>query len=283
LISLIKAKKSLGQNFLTDSGVARRIIEAVAPLPTDIVVEIGPGTGALTQVLLDRSGYVVAVEIDQRLVDGLRNKLKGEHLTIVNTDALRVDWRALIAEATSSFRAVRGSKSGDSRVRVVANLPYYISTPIMERLLSFGRLLFDMTLMLQKEVADRIATGAGSKEYGYLSVVVQYYSEATKLFEVAPSAFTPAPKVRSAVIRLTLRGHPAVDVADEKRFFAFVRAAFAQRRKTILNNLKAASRSLEFTQAVEPALEAASVSPQRRAETLSLAEFAALYRTLYDA
>ena len=283
MISLIKAKKSLGQNFLTDRGVARRIIDAVAPLPTDIVVEIGPGTGALTQVLLDRSGYVVAVEIDQRLVDGLRNKLKGEHLTIVNTDALRVDWRALIAEATSSFRAVRGSKSGDSRVRVVANLPYYISTPIMERLLSFGRLLFDMTLMLQKEVADRIATGAGSKEYGYLSVMVQYYCEATKLFEVAPSAFTPAPKVRSAVIRLTLRGHPAVEVADEKRFFAFVRAAFAQRRKTILNNLKAAASSLQFAQPVEPALEAASVSPQRRAETLSLAEFAALYRTLYDA
>lgn len=282
MISLIKAKKSLGQNFLTDRGVARRIIEAVAPLPTDIVVEIGPGTGALTQVLVDRSGYVVAVEIDQRLVDGLRNKLKGEHLTIVNTDALRVDWRALIAEATSSFRAVRGSKSGDSRVRVVANLPYYISTPIMERLLSFGRLLFDMTLMLQKEVADRIATGAGSKEYGYLSVMVQYYCEATKLFEVAPSAFTPAPKVRSAVIRLTLRGHPAVEVADEKRFFAFVRAAFAQRRKTILNNLKAAALPLELTQALEPALEAASVAPGRRAETLSLAEFAALYRALYE-
>ena len=283
MISLIKAKKSLGQNFLTDRGVARRIIEAVAPLPTDIVVEIGPGTGALTQVLVDRSGYVVAVEIDQRLADGLRNKLKGEHFTIVNTDALRVDWRALIAEATSNFRAVRGSKSGDSRVRVVANLPYYISTPIMERLLSFGRLLFDMTLMLQKEVADRIATGPGSKEYGYLSVMVQYYCEATKLFEVAPSAFTPAPKVRSAVIRLTVREQPAVEVADEKKFFALVRAAFAQRRKTILNNLKAAARMLEVTEAVEPALEAASVSPHRRAETLSLAEFAALYRALYDA
>jgi 16S rRNA (adenine1518-N6/adenine1519-N6)-dimethyltransferase len=113
--------------------------------------------------------------------------------------------------------------------------------------------------------------------------MAQYYCEATKLFEVAPSAFTPAPKVRSAVIRLTLRGHPAVDVADEKRFFAFVRAAFAQRRKTILNNLKAAASSLQVAQPVEPALEAASVASQRRAETLSLAEFAALYRTLYDA
>jgi 16S rRNA (adenine1518-N6/adenine1519-N6)-dimethyltransferase len=278
---LIKAKKSLGQNFLTDRGVARRIIDAVAPLPTDIIVEIGPGSGALTHMLVKLSGYVVALEIDQRLVDELRTRLKADNFSIINADALSVNWNALIAEETSRFRPTGTGESGKSRVRLVANLPYYISTPIIERLLSLGSKLFDLTLMLQKEVADRITTGPGSKEYGYLSVMAQYYCEATKLFEVPPSAFTPAPKVRSAVIRLTVRERPVVEVADEQKFFALVRAAFAQRRKTILNNLKVAARVLEFTAAVESALEAVYVSPQRRAETLSLAEFAALCDSLY--
>jgi 16S rRNA (adenine1518-N6/adenine1519-N6)-dimethyltransferase len=278
---LIKAKKSLGQNFLTDRSVARRIIDAVSPLPKDIIVEIGPGSGALTHMLVKLSGYVVALEIDQRLADELRAGLMAESLWIVNADALSADWDALIAEATTRFCAIGGGESASIRVRVVANLPYYISTPIIERLLARGRRLFDMTLMLQKEVADRITTGPGSKDYGYLSVLVQYYCEATKLFEVSPSAFTPAPKVKSAVIRLTIREQPPVEVADEKKFFALVRAAFAQRRKTILNNLKAAAGVLEFTASVESALEAASVSPQRRAETLSLAEFAALCDSLY--
>ncbi|HJZ67133.1 MAG TPA: 16S rRNA (adenine(1518)-N(6)/adenine(1519)-N(6))-dimethyltransferase RsmA [Blastocatellia bacterium] len=281
MIILIKAKKSLGQNFLTDRGVARRIVDAVAPLPKDIVIEIGPGTGALTRMLAERCGKVVAVEIDARLVDELRSKFKAENLSILNADALSVDWDEMIAEAISSSRVGRGSNPDEGRVRIVANLPYFISTPIIERLLSLGRQLFDMTLMLQKEVADRITTGPGSKEYGYLSVMVQYHCDALKLFEVPPSAFTPAPKVRSAVIRLTVREQPRVEVADEKKFFAFVRAAFAQRRKTILNNLKAAARALEFTSGVESAVEATSVSPQRRAETLSLTEFAALYQALY--
>jgi 16S rRNA (adenine1518-N6/adenine1519-N6)-dimethyltransferase len=166
-------------------------------------------------------------------------------------------------------------------VRIVANLPYYISTPIIEKLLSLGVRLFDMTLMLQKEVADRITTGPGRKEYGSLSVMVQYYCIASKLFEVPPSAFTPAPKVQSAVIRLTVRERPAVDVADEARFFALVRASFAKRRKTILNNLKAAARALEFSEPLELALKAASVAPQRRAETLSIEEFAGLCRALF--
>ena len=148
--------------------------------------------------------------------------------------------------------------------------------PIIERLLLVGRSVFDMTLMLQKEVADRITTGPGGKEYGYLSVMVQYYCIATKLFEVPPSAFTPVPRVQSAVINLTVRERPAVEVSDAAKFSALVRAAFAQRRKTILNNLKAADRVLGFTEALASALEAASVAPQRRAETLSLEEFAAL-------
>jgi 16S rRNA (adenine1518-N6/adenine1519-N6)-dimethyltransferase len=279
LTRLIKAKKSLGQNFLTDQRVARRIIDAVSPLKTDIVIEIGPGTGALTRMLVERSGHIEAVEIDTRLADALRRSLKADNLSIVAADALLLDWGELITEA----KAKLGFPAADQdrgRVRIVANLPYYISTPIIERMLSVGRSVFDMTLMLQKEVADRITTGPGSKEYGYLSVMVQYYCIATKLFEVPPSAFTPVPRVHSAVIKLILRERPAVEVSDVARFFALVRAAFAQRRKTILNNLKAASRALEFTQSLESALEAASVAPQRRAETLSLEEFAALSRAL---
>ncbi len=273
---MIKAKKSLGQNFLTDQRVARRIIDAVSPLPTDIVIEIGPGTGALTRMLVERSGHVEAVEIDARLADTLQRSLKADNLSIVAADALALDWQELITEAKSKLGFPGAADQNRTRVRIVANLPYYISTPIIERLLSVGRSVFDMTVMLQKEVADRISTGPGSREYGYLSVMVQYYCIATKLFEVSPSAFTPVPRVQSAVVRLTVRERPAVEVLDEARFFALVRAAFAQRRKTILNNLKAAARSLQFTEALESALEAASVAPQRRAETLSLEEFAAL-------
>lgn len=277
---LIKAKKSLGQNFLTDHQVARRIVDAVAPLPTDIVIEIGSGTGALTGMLVQRSAYVVAIEIDARLAQALEGSLIADNLSIVADDALSVDWAELIAFAQSKVHSLQSPDNEKKRVRIVANLPYYISTPIIERLLTLNGHLFDMTLMLQKEVADRITTGPGSKDYGYLSVMVQYFCDATKLFEVPSWAFTPAPKIQSAVIRLAMRGRAPVHVANEARFFAVVRAAFAQRRKTILNNLKAA-KTLEFSQPLEMALEAAFVEPRRRAETLSLAEFALLCEALY--
>jgi len=278
---LIKAKKSLGQNFLSDRRVARRIIDSVSPLADDVIIEIGPGAGALTRMLVERSGGVIAVEIDARLADELSRSVKAGNLSIVTADALTLQWDDIAKAARSMLRSSLREQADKGRVRIVANLPYYISTPIIEKLLSAGRRIFDMTLMLQKEVADRITSGPGSKEYGYLSVMVQYYCEATKLFEVPPSAFTPAPKVRSAVIRLRVRDKLSVEVADEARFFALVRASFAQRRKTILNNLRSAEQSLAFTQPVESALEAASVAPKRRAETLSLEEFAALSRALY--
>lgn len=244
------------------------------------MIEIGPGAGALTRMLVERSGYVEAVEIDARLAAELRRSLKAENLSILTADALSLDCRKLITDAKSKLHSLRRDDEHGNRVRVVANLPYYISTPIIEKLLLLGRSVFDMTLMLQKEVADRITTGPGSKEYGSLSVMVQFYCAASKLFDVPASAFAPAPKVQSAVIKLTVREEPAVEVADEARFFALVRASFAQRRKTILNNLKAAARVLEFSEAPESALEAACVAPQRRAETLSLVEFAALSRAL---
>jgi len=272
---LIRAKKSLGQNFLTDHRVARQIIDSVSPRAEDVIIEIGPGTGALTAMLVRRTGHVVAIEIDPSLVEELRRTVRARNLSIVNADVLKLDWEQTIEDARSRIVDV-----ASARVRVCANLPYYISTPIIERLLSPGRGLFDMTLMLQREVADRIVSEPGNRAYGYLSVMVQYYSLASKLFDVPPSAFTPSPKVWSAVIRLVVRERPAVEVADEAKFFALVRAAFAQRRKTIRNNLKAAAAALEFRSPVESALEAASIDPRRRAETLSLVEFAELCRQL---
>jgi 16S rRNA (adenine1518-N6/adenine1519-N6)-dimethyltransferase len=277
---LIKAKKSLGQNFLIDTRVSRRIVDSVSPRDTDITVEIGPGTGALTSFLAERAGRVLAVELDRRLADELRSKLAGfENVSVVWHDALTLEWEDFIRRAVSDFTAMR--LDAVPRVRVVANLPYYISTAIIDKLLAQRSRIFDMTLMLQKEVAERITSGPGSRDYGYLSVAVQYHCEASRLFDVPPEAFKPAPKVDSAVVRLVFREQPAVEVQDEARFFAVVRACFAQRRKTILNNLKAASSQMTFLSPIEEALRAAGVESRRRAETLSLAEFGMLADALY--
>jgi len=280
-LTTIKAKKSLGQNFLNDESVASRIIDLVSPGRDDIVIEVGPGTGVLTRKLVDRSSYVLAVEVDPRLVHSLRSSLKRQNLSVITADALKLNWEAVLREAKETLRSIYPDQPGVKRVRIVANLPYYISSPIIEMFLSLRHQLFDMTLMLQKEVAERITTGPGGKEYGYLSVLVQYYCVASLIFEVPSSAFTPEPKVRSAVIKLKMREQPAIQVEDETRFFALVRAAFSQRRKTILNNLRAGAATLKISRALESALDAAGVAPQRRAETLSLAEFAALDRELF--
>jgi 16S rRNA (adenine1518-N6/adenine1519-N6)-dimethyltransferase len=272
---LIKSKKSLGQNFLVDSRVARRIVDAVSPIPGDLIIEIGPGTGALTRILLERTGHIAAIEIDARMIEELRRSGIAANLTIVEADVLDVDWPSLV----ETLVARSGADDEVRRVRVVANLPYYISTPIIERLIR-SRQLFDMTVMLQSEVVDRIAAAPGGKEYGYLSVLVQYYCIVTRLFEAPPSAFKPPPKVWSAVVRLVVREHPAVDVDDAESFFALVRAAFAQRRKTIANNLKAVVAIAMHPGLVELALERAHIDSRRRAETLSIEEFGALYRAL---
>ena len=281
---MITAKKSLGQNFLVDARVASRIIDAVSPVPTDIVIEVGPGRGELTRALVGRSGYVVAVEIDRRLINGLRSSLPREKFAIVEADALKVKWSELAELAEVEVDRFQGSVlpgSSKRRVRVVANLPYYISTSIIERLIRARRIVYDMTLMLQNEVADRITSEPGRKEYGSLSVLVQCYCIATKLFEVPPSAFKPAPKVQSAVVRLVVRERASVDVDDEDKFFALVRAAFAQRRKTIANNLKAFAGAIGLATSIDVALERARIDSRRRAETLSIEEFNALYRALY--
>ncbi len=277
---MIKAKKSLGQNFLSDASVSRRIVEFVAPLRSDLIVEIGPGTGALTALLVRDAGFVIAVEIDPRLIEALRGALAAENLSVIEADALTVDWNDLIARGREWLG--QAGREGPERARVVANLPYYISTPIIERLLRLRAEVKDMTLMLQSEVADRIASGPGTREYGYLSVLVQFYCDVEKLFEVPPSAFRPAPKVRSAVIRLDVRSRPLVEVDSEEGFLKLVSFAFSQRRKTIANNLKAAAGALRYRAAIEEGLEASGIDPRRRAETLSVSEFGALYRALIE-
>ncbi|HJQ24039.1 MAG TPA: 16S rRNA (adenine(1518)-N(6)/adenine(1519)-N(6))-dimethyltransferase RsmA [Blastocatellia bacterium] len=277
---MITAKKSLGQNFLADRGVARRIVESVQPGADDLIIEIGPGTGALTGMLVKVSGYLLAIEIDQRLIEELQRTLVSERCAVIRADALEVGWDGLLDLATYGWRAATRSE-GEPRIRVVANLPYYISTAIIERLMAVGRRILDMTLMLQSEVVERITSPPGSREYGYLSVLVQYHCQATKLFEVPPSAFRPRPKVQSAILRLLVRKRPAVEVADPARFFALVRAAFAQRRKTIANNLKAARHALGITEEVGAVLERADIEARRRAETLSIEEFAKLFHALF--
>jgi 16S rRNA (adenine1518-N6/adenine1519-N6)-dimethyltransferase len=278
---LIKAKKSLGQNFLTDARVSRRIVDAVSPQSSDVILEIGPGTGALTRLLVERGGEVIAVEIDPRLAGELRRSITSDKLSVIEADALTVDWSHVASSGIESLKARGDGDSERPRVRVVANLPYYISTPILERLIRLRGRIFDLTLMLQNEVVERVTSGPGGREYGYLSVQVQYHCVAVKLFEVPPSAFRPAPKVQSAIVRLVMRDTPAVDVADEAVFLSVVRAAFAQRRKTILNNLKAAPDTASFARPPDAALDLAGIDSRRRAETLSLDEFAALYHSLY--
>lgn len=278
---MITAKKSLGQNFLIDTRVSQRIVDAVSPLATDIIIEVGPGTGALTELLASRSGWLTAVELDRRMAAQLEPKLaRFSNVTVVWQDALSVDWSQLIDRAKSQLPG-RNLNAGEPRVRVVANLPYYISTAIIEKLIANRSMIFDMTLMLQKEVVARMTSGPGSRDYGYLTVLIQTYCTTTNLFAVSPAAFKPAPKVDSAVMRLRIREQPAITADDEARFFAVVRACFAQRRKTILNNLKAAASQMTFSKSIEESLRAAGVEPGRRAETLSLLEFEMLANALY--
>ena len=279
---MIAPKKSLGQHFLADKRIARRIVEAVAPTADDVILEIGPGEGVLTRLLLDRCGYLLCVEIDSALAAGLRETTAAGNLTIIEGDALKIDWGEAIRAAKAKWADCRSRADADDapRIRLVANLPYYISTPLIQVLIREP--IDDMTLMLQQEVVDRIIAGPGGREYGYLSVLVQYHCEARKLFEVPPSAFRPPPKVRSAVMKLVRRTKPPVEVHKEERFFALVRAAFAQRRKTIYNNLRAAERALGLGAVDQSLLEKAKIDPRRRAETLSIAEFASLDRALFE-
>jgi 16S rRNA (adenine1518-N6/adenine1519-N6)-dimethyltransferase len=267
----VGAKKSLGQNFLVDEGVVARIVGEVAPRGDETLIEIGAGRGALTARLAAQAGHLVAVEFDRDLVPLLREKFGGrENFTLVDADALAVDYCAAIAPA--------------SEARVVANLPYNISTAILQRLFEQRGCLTEMILMLQREVVERATAAPGTGERGYLSVLTEAYCEARPLFDVRPEAFRPVPKVWSTVVHLRVRESALVEVSDESLFWRVVGAGFAQRRKTILNNLRYAPPALLPRVAAAGGagalLERAGVEPQRRAETLTLAEWVALTRAL---
>lgn len=258
----MRAKRSLGQNFLVGSHYPRRIVDSVSPRAGETIVEIGPGRGALTGLLLESGARVIAIELDPELIPGLSRMFSSlENFRLVEADALKVDYCELIAP--------------DVAARVVANLPYYISTPILQRLIEHRRCLSEMTLMLQREVVERITAPPGGKEYGFLSVLAQFYCEVEKLFDVPPGAFRPAPKVYSSALRLQSRARTA-PVDDEALMVELTKALFAQRRKTILNNLRAGRDRLGLTYESEIAdlLSSCGLDPKRRAETLSIEEIA---------
>jgi 16S rRNA (adenine1518-N6/adenine1519-N6)-dimethyltransferase len=267
----VGAKKSLGQNFLVDEGVAARIVREVAPRADETVIEIGAGRGALTARLAGQVGRLVAIEFDRELVPVLEKRFGGrENFTLIEGDALAVDYCAAIAPA--------------SQARVVANLPYNISTAILQRLFEQRRCLTEMVLMLQREVVERITAAPGTGERGYLSVLTEAYCEAHPLFDVAPEAFRPVPKVWSTIVRLRVRASVAASVPDEALLWRIVSAGFAQRRKTIFNNLRHAPPPLlpqvEAAGGASALLDAAGIEAHRRAETLTLAEWVSLARTL---
>ncbi|RAV08495.1 16S rRNA (adenine(1518)-N(6)/adenine(1519)-N(6))-dimethyltransferase RsmA [Paenibacillus contaminans] len=264
-------KKSLGQNFLIDLNVLRKIVGAAELDETKGALEIGPGIGALTQQLAKTAGKVVAVEIDQRLLPILADTLGGyEHVRVVHGDVLKLPLAELFRE---QFEGVTG-------VSVVANLPYYVTTPIVMKLLEERLPLENIVVMIQKEVAERMAASPGGKEYGSLSIAVQYYCEPELVTIVPHTVFIPQPNVDSAVIKLKVRKVPPVAVEDERFFFEVVQASFAQRRKTIANNLSAKFFTKETKGALEGILQSCGIEPSRRGETLSIAEYAALSNAL---
>lgn len=259
----LHASRRLGQNFLISPGVVRAVVEAAEIGKGDRVLEIGPGIGTLTQGLLEAGAEVTAVELDKKLPAVLAETLRGyEHLNIVQGDVLKTDIPALM---------------GDKPFKVAANLPYYITTPILLSLLEQKLSITRIVTMVQKEVAERMTASPGGKDYGALSVAVQYHTEPEIVLDVPPSCFFPAPEVDSAVIACRIRETPAAAAADEALFFRVVKAAFGQRRKTLSNALKPLGFPREK---IESALLGAKVDAARRGETLSLAEFAAVANNL---
>ena len=266
-------QKKFGQNFLIDTHVLERIIDEAGITPDDFVLEIGPGIGTMTQYLACAAREVVAVEIDKVLIPILEgDTLKAfDNVTVINEDILKVDINKLVEE-----------KNGGRAIKVVANLPYYITTPIIMGLFESHVPIESITIMVQKEVADRMKTGPGSKEYGALSLAVQYYANPEIVANVPPNCFMPRPNVGSAVIRLTRYETPVVDVKDEKLMFRIIRASFNQRRKTLVNGLKNSGEINFSKEQIEAAITTIGKPLTIRGEALTLAEFAALSNAFSD-
>ncbi len=259
-------QKKFGQNFLIDTHVLDKIIRAAGVTKEDMVLEIGPGIGTMTQCLAEAAGRVVAVEIDSNLIPILKDTLKDyDNITVINEDILKVDIKKLAEEY-----------NGGRPIKVVANLPYYITTPIIMGLFESEVPIDNITVMVQKEVADRMQTGPGSKDYGALSLAVQYYAEPYIVANVPPNCFIPRPNVGSAVIRLTRHQKPPVEVKDSGLMFRLIRASFNQRRKTLQNGLNNSPELHYSKEQIARAIESLGVSATVRGEALTLEQFARL-------
>lgn len=257
-------QKRFGQNFLIDTHVLEKIIAASQITKDDFVLEIGPGIGTMTQYLAEYAREVTAVEIDNTLIPILKDTLKDwDNVTVINDDILKVDIRKLALE-----------KNGGKPIKVVANLPYYITTPIIMGLFENQVPIDSITIMVQKEVADRMQVGPGTKDYGALSLAVQYYARPEIVANVPPNCFMPRPKVGSAVIRLERYEKPPVQVTDEKLMFRIIRASFNQRRKTLVNGLKNSQELSYSREEIEEVLNACGIPLNIRGEALTLSEFA---------
>lgn len=264
-----KIAKKFGQNFLVDESILKTIIDCSELSKDDCVLEIGPGLGAMTQVLCEKAGRVLAVEIDRELIPILKVLLFSfNNFKLINEDILKLDLKTVLEE-----------NFGASPVKVVANLPYYITTPIIMKLLEENIKFKSITVMVQKEVGERLAAAPGGKDYGALTVAVQYRCITNKIMVVPPESFMPRPEVESMVVRLDSRDKPPVTLIDEKMYFRVVRASFGQRRKTLLNALKAGNlgRSKEELKSI---LSKHNIDENRRGETLSLEEFASIANEL---
>lgn len=261
-------QKKFGQNFLIDPHVLDKIISAAEITKEDCVLEIGPGIGTMTQYLAENAREVIAVEIDKNLIPILEDTLSSyDNVTVINDDILKVDIAKIVDE-----------KNGGKPIKVVANLPYYITTPIIMGLFESHVPLRSITIMVQKEVADRMKVGPGTKDYGALSLAVQYYAKPEIVANVPPNCFIPRPNVGSAVIRLTRYEEPPVQVENERRMFNIIRASFNQRRKTLVNGL--VNGGIAKKEEVLDALEKMELSPSVRGEALSLEQFAKLSNIL---
>ena len=259
-------QKKFGQNFLIDAHVLDKIIAAAGVTADDMVLEIGPGIGTMTQYLAERARQVTAVEIDTNLIPILKETLSDyDNVTVINEDILKVDIKKLAEEY-----------NGGKPIKVVANLPYYITTPIIMGLFESGVPIDNITVMVQKEVADRMQVGPGSKDYGALSLAVQYYAEPYIVANVPPNCFIPRPNVGSAVIRLTRHQTPPVEVKDRELMFKLIRASFNQRRKALLNGLNNAPELSFGKEQIAAAIEQLGVPAAVRGEALTLEQFARL-------
>lgn len=267
-------KKSFGQNFLTDTNILQKIVDTAEIDENVNVIEIGPGIGALTEFLAENAAEVMAFEIDERLMPILADTLQEfENVKIINEDILKSDLQARIKEFSNP----------ELPIKVVANLPYYITTPILMHLIESRIPFSEFVVMMQREVADRISAQPNSKSYGSLSIAVQYYMTAKVAFIVPRTVFVPAPNVDSAILKMTRRDKPAVEVKDEPFFFKVSKASFTHRRKTLWNNLTSCfGKSDEIKTRLEIALNNADLSPNVRGEALDLQEFARLSDSLYD-